>query len=88
MLFNLNSLSIPLPKAVFNMKLLNTPFPKMILLKTPLPKALFNMKLFGTPFPSSDVNRPVGRSGTVGRPRFLQDGRDGTKAVRPVLTPQ
>jgi len=37
---------------------------------------------------ASDVNRPVGRPGTVGRPRFLQDGRDGAKAVRPVLTPQ
>jgi hypothetical protein len=31
-------------------------------------------------FPSTSVvNRPV-------RPRFLQDGRDGAKAVRPVLT--
>jgi len=36
----------------------------------------------------SDVNRPVGRPGTVGRPGFPQDGRDGAKAVRPVLTPQ
>jgi hypothetical protein len=34
----------------------------------------------------SDVNRPVGRPGTVGRPRFPRDGRDGAKAVRPVLT--
>jgi hypothetical protein len=37
---------------------------------------------------TSDVNRPVGRPGTVGRPRIPQDGRDGAKAVRPVLTPQ
>jgi hypothetical protein len=37
---------------------------------------------------ASDINRPVGRPGTVGRPRFLQDGRDGAKAVHPFLTPQ
>jgi len=34
----------------------------------------------------SDVNRPVGRTGRVGRPRFLQDRRDGVKATRPVFT--
>jgi len=34
----------------------------------------------------SDVNCPVGRPGTVGYPRFIQDGRDSAKAVRPVLT--
>ena len=40
------------------------------------------------PLTTSDVNRPVGRPGTVGHPRFLQDGPDCTKAFGPVLTPQ
>jgi hypothetical protein len=32
----------------------------------------------------SDVNRPVRRPGTVGRPNSCQDGRDGAGTVRPV----
>jgi hypothetical protein len=32
----------------------------------------------------SDVNRPVRRPGTVGRPNSCQDGRDGARTVRPV----
>jgi hypothetical protein len=32
----------------------------------------------------SDVNRPVRRPGTVGRPNSCQDGRDGASTVRPV----
>jgi hypothetical protein len=33
----------------------------------------------------SVVNRPVRRSSPAVRPQYLQDGRDGAKAVRPVL---
>jgi len=33
----------------------------------------------------SVVNRPVRRQSPAVRPRYLQDGRDGAKAVRPVI---